>query len=117
MEIQASQGIKQQNFIFTRRPLIQEPTRQKAMTVSWYSSSVACAASSRAARGSTVRANATATASDTPSDITTLRRGSHGGVTHTGGGSQMARLAGRFVSRPISFSSPSLSPYVSIGCV
>ena len=57
----------------TRRPLIQEPTRQNAMMVSWYSSSVACSASCRTARGSTVRANATATASDRPRDITTLQ--------------------------------------------
>jgi hypothetical protein len=43
------------------------------MIVSWYSSSVACSASCRTARGSTVRAKATATASDRPSDITTLQ--------------------------------------------
>lgn len=61
----------------TRRPLIQEPTRHQAMIVSWYSSSVACSASCRTARGSTVRAKATATASDRPNDITTLQGGHH----------------------------------------
>ena len=57
----------------TMYPETQPEHRQKATTVSWYSSGVACFARSRTATGSTVRAVSMATNTPEPSDRATLK--------------------------------------------
>lgn len=63
---------QQQSWRLTMKPDSHPEHRQKATTVSWYSSGVACFASTLTATGSTVRAATTATRSPDPNDTATL---------------------------------------------
>ena len=73
---------QQQSWRLTMKPDSHPEHRQKATTVSWYSSGVACFASTLTATGSTVRAATTATRSPDPNDTATLCNPPQGLVNH-----------------------------------